>query len=157
MITIGSIVSLHGRKYKVYEVQVRGHLVVPRAVKSVDSSGREDFHLHKDLDGSWFIHTWELISSPTPIDPKARIIAKIKYLDEKFKAAQEKKKAALKAAESLKEMTTSYTSSDVIWGSTSGLAMSSPAALIRTTPMNYNEFMEYYNRMQEAIAQRTPY
>ena len=94
MITVGSIVSLHGRKYKVYQVQTQDGITVPLAVKSLASDGIEDSYIHKDIGGSWFEHKWELVTPPTPVDPRAKIIAKIKYLDEKFKKAQEKKSSS---------------------------------------------------------------
>lgn len=152
MITVGSIVSLHGQKYKVFEIQVHEGRSYPSAVRAIDSFGKLNSHMHTDSNGGWVkYHQWELISAGIPEDPKAKIIAKIKYLDEKFKKAQALKKA-------LQDPNVSSVSVSPIgvppvdWSTTASFTRTG-----RETSTSYREFMEYYARMQDSIVQRTPY
>lgn len=152
MITVGSIVSLNGWKYKVHQVQTENGRTVPLAIKSIDSHGIEDSYMHKDTNGAWFEHKWNLVETPIPIDPKAKIIAKIKYLDEKFKKAQALKKALRDPNVSSVSLSSNEVAPPVDWSTTSSFTRAG-----RETTMSYREFMDYYARMQETIAQRTPY
>lgn len=152
MITVGSIVSLHGQKYKVFEIQVHEGRSYPSAVRAIDSFGELNSHMHRDSNGNWVkFHQWEFISAGIPEDPKAKIIAKIKYLDEKFKKAQALKKA-------LRDPNVSSVS--VSPNGFLPIDLVNTASYTRTgreSTMSYREFMDYYNRMQESIVQRTTY
>jgi hypothetical protein len=119
MIIIGSIVRLHNNLYKVREVQEVNGKVYPRAVQSINVKGQiTGPYVHKDSTGEWAKHSWELLSNFTPEDPKTKIIAKIKYLDEKFKKSQENKKQ-LVVKEELNQVHDSYYE-PVQWTSTPG-------------------------------------
>ena len=104
MITVGCIVKLDGSKYKVHEVATNRGVTYPYRVSIIDRHGEVSDTILTDKYDAWARHKWVVIGQGEPVDPKAKIIAKIKYLDEKFKKNQERK-AQLKAATPIAEST----------------------------------------------------
>lgn len=89
VIEIGDTVDLAGTKYLVVATQIVGGVVIPLAVKSIYGSTVNSY-THRDSGGSWAAHHWEIIKkgTTTVVDKKAAIIAKVLYLDKKFKDKQ---------------------------------------------------------------------
>ena len=95
-IAVGSIVKLSGNFYKVATVGVKDGRVYPQSVWSVSSTTHEMTAGRSPILGnpSWATYGWVLVANGKLVDPKEKIFAKIRYLDEKFKKAQAEKKAA---------------------------------------------------------------
>ena len=91
-IEIGDTVELAGSRYLVVATQVVRDVVVPLAVKAI-YGGTVNNSIHKDSGGSWATLPWKIIKkgTTTTVDKKAAIIAKVLYLDKKFKDKQARK------------------------------------------------------------------
>jgi hypothetical protein len=113
-IDIGSIVKLdNDTEYLVLEIDSRNGVPFPHALKVISSgSSRGIGETIKDKYGDWYQYNWKIVSGGVPVDPKAKIIAKIKYLDDKFKKAQALKRKATISVTPTQEM--SY---DSVWES----------------------------------------
>ena len=94
IIEIGDTVELLGSKYLVVATQIVGDVVIPLAVKTIHG-GTVNSYTHRDSGGSWAAHPWKIIKkgTTTTVDKKAAIIAKVLYLDKKFKDKQARKAA----------------------------------------------------------------
>jgi hypothetical protein len=94
-IGVGTVVTLDsGDEYRVLEVKIRNNKTYPHKVEIVKSTNRPLRDTIADKYGGWWQYNWRILYGGIAVDPKAKVIAKINYLDEKFKAAQALKKQA---------------------------------------------------------------
>jgi hypothetical protein len=83
-----------GNKYRVLEVKIKNNKTYPHKIAVISSPNRNLGDIIEDKYGDWWQYNWRILAGGVAVDPKARVIAKIRYLDEKFKAAQALKKQA---------------------------------------------------------------
>lgn len=155
-IGVGTIVTLDsGDDYKVLEVKINKNKPYPHKVIVAKSTSRKLNDTIEDRYGDWWQYNWKIVSGGVPIDVKSKVIAKIKYLDEKFKKKQEEKELEAKAKATLMDVgniswTTLPVGSASVWNESVELTTQSR---ITTDAEVYADYVRYV-RPNEPVGAR---